>query len=252
MRQGGRRVTSKAIKKELLAAIVMLLVITVAVTASTYAWFANNVQTTAQDMHVTIASDASYLLIEAGDQTAGHVQATREMVANAVTTNAALMPAAHSVVLTNSAMAADADNWYYTYSDNPANSTGGALHGYDIASEDLDKYVLVNRFSITVAQGSNPLEDLIVTDCAITSEATDGAIAVKVIVATPYAAVEFDKDTTSSNATLAALVTDSDVVPVDVYVYWNGNDQAVYTNNRSKLKEINVSVTFTGTVRDDD
>jgi len=245
-------VTSKAVKKELVAALAMLIVMAMSITASTYAWFAKNSGATADNMKVTIASDASYLLIEAGDKTAGHVQATREMVANAVTTNAALMPAAHSVVLTNSAMAADADNWYYTYSDNPANSTGGAMNAFDIAAVDLDKYVLANRFSITVAQGSNPLEDLIVTDCAITSSATDGAIAVKVIVATPYAAVEFDKDTTSSSTTLAAVVTDSDVVPVDIYIYWNGTDQAVYTNNRSKLKDISVSVTFTGTVRDDD
>lgn len=244
--------TSKAVKKELVAALVMLVVMTLSITASTYAWFAMNAKATADNMRVTIASDASYLLISAGEKTAEQVQAERVMTASATATNAALLPAAHDIVLTNSAMAADANNWYYTYSDNPANSTGGALNGYDIAPEDFGKYVLVNRFSITVAQGSNPLEDLIVTDCAITSSSSDGAIAVKVIVATSEAAVEFDKDTTASSTSLAAVVTDSDVVPVDIYVYWNGNDQAVYTNNFDKLKDISVAITFTGTVREDE
>lgn len=243
--------TSRAVKNELVAAIAMLVVMTIVITASTYAWLALNAKATAQNMQVTIASDASYLLIEAGEQNAGHVQATREMVANAVTSRGALMPVAHDVVLTNSAMAADAQNWYYTYSNSPANSTGGALNGYDIAAEDYDDYVLVNRFSITVAQGSNPLEDLIVTDCAITSSASDGALAVKVIVATSEAAIEFDENTTSSSTTLAAVVTDQDAAIVDVYIYWDGKDPLLYTNNRSHLNDISVSITFTGTVRED-
>lgn len=53
---------SKAIRKQLLAAVAMVLVAAVALGSSTYAWFANNNTVTAKGMTVNATADASLLI----------------------------------------------------------------------------------------------------------------------------------------------------------------------------------------------
>lgn len=61
---------SKAIKRQLLAAIAMVLVATLALGSSTYAWFVNNSQVTATGGEIT-AQTSQYLFIANGDQKFG-------------------------------------------------------------------------------------------------------------------------------------------------------------------------------------
>lgn len=61
---------SKAIRKQLLAAVAMVLVAAVALGSSTYAWFVNNTTVTAESVTVT-AQAANNLLITHGDGTTG-------------------------------------------------------------------------------------------------------------------------------------------------------------------------------------
>lgn len=99
---------SKAIRKQLLAAVAMVLVAAVALGSSTYAWFVSNSSVRATSSSVTAASTSTNLLIVAGAQAAKNVGITTNGVtadykaattsgktADAVTsTNAtALMPA---------------------------------------------------------------------------------------------------------------------------------------------------------------
>lgn len=52
----------KALKRQLIAAIAMVLVATIAMGSSTYAWFVNNTEVTAQGMSVNAAADDSLLI----------------------------------------------------------------------------------------------------------------------------------------------------------------------------------------------
>lgn len=66
---------SKAIKRQLLAAVAMVIVAAVALGSSTYAWFINNAQVTATDVSVT-ASTAYSLLIKGSGDDAGYATTT--------------------------------------------------------------------------------------------------------------------------------------------------------------------------------
>lgn len=67
---------SKAIRKQLLAAVAMVLVAAVALGSSTYAWFANNSKVTATGMSVNAAVDDSLVIKGLADNTFGSVGTT--------------------------------------------------------------------------------------------------------------------------------------------------------------------------------
>lgn len=257
--------TVKALKKQLMAAIAMVLVSVIALGSSTYAWFAMNNDVTATGMSVTVKSDAMFLLIKGGTQTVAAVQSSKLTEDSAVTATAQLYPTAHDNITTPESTgitaieAADTtdttvkDIWYYRYSSDPADYLGTspttAVYVEDDATE-FGKYVLVNEFSIATAVGSNELENLRVKSCTLT---TAGDAAVKVLVAGANGCQEFDASTAadisaSSTVLQTANVTASAVSTVKVYVYWDGNDTDVYTNGVADLKNTAVEIVFTGDI----
>lgn len=70
---------SKAIKRQLLAAIAMVLVAASALGSSTYAWFVASGSVTAKDMKVNVQSSGGLVISRAGDQDAWGVTASGEM-----------------------------------------------------------------------------------------------------------------------------------------------------------------------------
>lgn len=247
--------STKALKKELMAAVVMLLVAAIALSGSTFAWFAQNGSVEAKNMNVTVKSDMSFLLIAQGEQSATTVQEAKATVTDAAITTAALYPSQYFGTITQGALSGiDYDElatdsaWYYRYSTDPAISTGVTdKTTLSAVGADMSDYVLVNDFTLTVAKGSTTLTSI---TCAavITTSATNASTgAVKVLVVTSEGAVEFGGEGGSSNATLAAVLSDADVMLVKVYVFWDGDNTAVFTNNIESLKETKVSVTFSGT-----
>ena len=148
---------------------------------------------------------------------------------------------------------ADGTNWYYRIADAVTASTSTKQINY-LATLDAN-YVIHKTCYITLAAGSNDATNLKVSGMSITSNAsytdnpdTDSIAAtfapVKVLITTDAAAVELDSTTTSSNTALAATVTDDDVVQVDIFIYYNGNDTNVFTNNVANLDGANISLTF--------
>lgn len=247
---------------KLIPAIVMLLIAASLVGTSTYAWFSMNNTVKATGMSVTAKSDQIFLMIQKGEaasadaiQSAGLIQDT------AAVASAALYPAAHHLTssATVSTVLADSGSvlkdWYYRTSSDPGHYIGSSGSGeLTIGKDEADygKYILVNTFSITVADGSNAVSNLRVEKVTINS--TDNA-AVNVLVAGSDASEEFVATANGEqviNGTGIALRTsnlDSDHVEVvKVYIYWNGNDTDVYTNNIEHLLNTSVEVVFTGTV----
>lgn len=245
--------STKALKTQLLAAIAMVLVASIALGSSTYAWFANNNKVTASGMSVTAKSDVSFLLIKAGEADAESVQNDKATTANGLKTSASLLPTAHENVTkisdieatTNSGADTVKTNWYYQYAEKPEASTAAdSAEKLKIKNTDFDNYVLVNEFSICTAVGSNKMTNLVVSGSTLT---TDGDDAVKVLVATDTACVELDKTKTRDTTSLAAEVNSTSVVKVKVYIYWDGTDADVYTNGIADLKNTSVSIDFSAT-----
>ena len=84
--------STKALKKQLMAAIAMVLVAAVALGSSTYAWFANNTKVTAEGMSITALSEGANLEIawtstsfEAGKTLIGQTEAATNSATIAAT-----------------------------------------------------------------------------------------------------------------------------------------------------------------------
>lgn len=234
--------------KVIIPALGMLLLSTAASVTGTVAWFAANASVTATGMSITAKSDTTFLLIKAGEADASSIQTAKKTSDSAQTSSAALYPAAHDSIA-NLAAADTVGNWYYMYSEDPASATGKA--GTKTALTAFTNYVLVNEFSITVAKGSNPVNNFRVKDVTID---TEGDAAVKALVASSNGVEEFDASTDPADprdnpVTLyTGNITDTTVVQVKIYIYWDGNDTDVYTNGLADLKETSVEVSFTGDV----
>ena len=252
--------TVKGLKKQLMAAIAMVLVSVIALGSSTYAWFSMNTQVTAKGMSVTAKSDSTFLLIGDSASDVSSIQTAKSIEADGTAATAALYPTAHNSDVTNittaeAATSGNLTNWWYSYSTDPADdgetdnlvSNGGETK-FSIATTDIGKYILVNEFHITTAAGSNELENLRVASCTI---ATSGDAAVKVLVAGANGCEEFSGAGGAGSGTAylqTANVTDAAVSTVKVYIYWDGQDDDVNTNNIDQLLETTVQVVFTGDV----
>jgi hypothetical protein len=238
--------TVKSLRKQLAAAIAMTLVAMVALGSSTYAWFAANTEVTANGMSVTAKSDTTFLLIKQGAVDADTVQAAKKTEDAAITSSDIMYPTAHTDSVTNTATANTVGNWYYKYSTDPTVYGGENKETAATVLTTLDEYVLVNTFSITVADGSNVLDNLKVGSVTIN---TEGDAAVKVLVTSAGACEEFSGAGGTGTVVLASSVTSEASIPVNIYVYWDGTDADVFTNNIEELLNTSVVVTFVGTAR---
>ena len=246
--------------KVLVPAMGLLLLSTAASVTGTVAWFASQATVTATGMSVTVKSDTAFLLIKAGAAAdAAAVRSGGAASANASTASRQLLPVAHEAAANSIATAeattgegasATMTNWYYYYSKDPAHSDGGTAglsEKYNVTASAFNNYVLANEFNLTLAEGSSPMNTLRVNHCTITPT-TDKPEAVKVLVATGTAAEEFSGTGGDGSTTLQAALTDATVMQVKVYIYWDGADSDIYTNNIDNLLSTSVEITFTGLV----
>ena len=246
--------------KIVIPALGLLLLSTAASITGTVAWFASQATVTATGMSVTVKSDTAFLLIKAGSAaTAADVRNGGAASANASTASRHLLPVAHESAATTIATteattgegaSATMTNWYYYYSKDPTLSNGGTAglsDKYNVLSSSFENYVLANEFNLTLAEGSSPMNTLRVGHCTITPT-TAKPEAVKVLVATSTAAEEFDGTGADGSTTLQSALTDETVMQVKVYIYWDGADSDVYTNNIDNLLSTSVEITFTGLV----
>ena len=229
--------------KIIVPALGLLLLSTAASVTGTVAWFAANTTVTATGMSVTVKSDSTFLLIKAGEATLSEVRTGKKISDTAVNQSAALYPVAHDSIA-NIAAADTASNWYYKTSDDPSIYGGAGHESAANALASLDNYVLVNEFTLAIAEGGNNMSNIKVGACSIT---TAGDAAVNVLVASSSAAQEFTASGEGSTVLQASLTTTA-VMSVKVYIYWNGADEDVTTNGIADLQTTSVELTFTGSV----
>lgn len=253
--------------RKLIPALCMLLVSALFVGTSTYAWFSMNTSVSATNMKVTAKSDSIYLLISKEKTTADGIQGDKLTTVAIKNEDTALLPSARTISATkegvkNAELTANATslavpgNWYTAYANEEDKS---AVDGdTEKVLSAFNGYVQEYTYNFTLAKGSNDAKDLTVSECKLAAATGEGkTIApVRVIVACGNKVVEFNSTgttvsagdmgaTTATDKVLADSVTDSSVQTVKVYVYYNGNDTAVYTNNIANLAGTSIDLTFT-------
>ena len=244
--------------KKLIPALCMLLISAVLMGTSTYAWFSMNTTVTATGMKVTAKSESIYLLIsnKAESTTAALIQAENDnkgFTSLTVTyTNASeyqLHPTALATNATKEGVKkttindySAADSWYTA--DAVDASAANANTTTEKALTSLNGYVLKYTYKFTLAKGSNAAQDLKVTACTMTQDGDKTITAARALVVCGANVEEFNSTKTAGTVTLATELTDKTFVTVDVYLYIDGNDTSIYTNNVANLNAASIALTF--------
>ncbi len=225
--------------RKLIPAIAMLLMSAVMLTTSSYAWFSMNTTVTATNMTVTAKSDSAYLVISSGKTLPGN-----DTSANATTTNKALYPVKPVSTLTSSNVGT-VTSWGTATSSSPDSANSDAQVTALDSNADLNNYVLINSFMVGIVGDSgkvnNPLKikSVTITD----SNSLDGITVVVVCGNNIHSFAT--SDSTSTDKTLAdTTAVTATGVQVDVYIYIDGSNEKVTSNNAAKLGG-SVSLTFT-------
>lgn len=220
--------------RKLIPALCMLLVSALFVGTSTYAWFSMNTSVSATNMQVTAKSDAIYLQIK-GEKDADYSQTGNAGV------NATLLPVKH--VSLAKAKLDTASNWQYAYSNDPANAMSGVTaDSYKTVEENkLNSYVTKTTFNVKVyasenGETANKAYNLYVKDINL-PEAAKGYKAILVCGDNVIEYTESKANQSSTGNILASEVTTAGV-DVTVYLYIDGDQSGVYTNNIHDLQNL--------------
>lgn len=244
--------------KKLIPALCMLLVSAVLLGTSTFAWFSMNKTVTATGMEVTAMSSSVDLIIGISNDIATvQTDLDKEVAFTKTGDDVKVYPSAYfkdgdisipegSAKVTNATSAAQVKNWYYKVADQASASvsTGSAT-----ALASFENYVLTYDLYITVAKGSNAVKDLKVSSATIESNLTSSSesktnAAVRALVVSDTAVVEIKPGNTSSDTVLASSINDTTLVHITVYVFYDGNDSTVYTNNIANLDGSKIALEF--------
>ncbi|QOS38929.1 hypothetical protein DYE49_00040 [Treponema rectale] len=250
--------------KVIIPALAMIALTTAASATGTVAWFAANSTATAQGLKVNIKSESTFLLIAnqvSGETPAAQAASIQAGKLTTVTEEAAavsLLPSAHDAFTEVADVEAKQNDkytkWFTGVSADPASPTMTGTKTY-IDDGAFATYVKKFTYHFTVALGTNPATDLKVSNLTIAPG--DGELntgntlsPVKALVVGADGLEEFGyaQDGTAGNVKLfTGSLTDTTTTSVSVYLYYNGEDENLYSNNKAKLEGATVTVKFTCT-----
>ena len=236
----------KALQKQLIAAVAMVLVAAIAVSSSTFAWFAANTTVTASGMQVTAQSDAVFLKIKGTGGTVGEGTITGSASdfatsSSVAMTNVKLFPSDHEafsaiadIGAADSTVVTDMDKWFYRYSDDPAVYNSNMTTATPVTVANFNKYVAEVTYQVKLddASGADTAYDLYVKNITIAANSGINAIVVGADGYQEFTATVADN--TAGAVVLSNTVTKT-AQTVTVYLFINGNDSNVYTNNINNL-----------------
>ena len=256
--------TVKALKKQLVAAIAMVLVAAVALGSSTYAWFVSNNKVTATTATISAQSNAPFLKIAKTGEPLTDTAATQEAGSD---DKINLYPSQWNHVVTAGTYQFESA---YASKSSEATMLGGSR--FAVGGVDAPKrpdYALKQSFDIgTTDEKAGSFKDLKVASVTVNAgeNSADLKDAICVLVkcgdnwgvyketADGTALTAYgDKTTITNNLTgtnntaIAATIAANKKVTVDVYVFYDGSAEKVYTDNLASLKNCGVTVAFTAT-----
>lgn len=272
--------TVKALRRQLMAAIAMVVVSVVALSSSTYAWFAANTQVTAEGMSVQAQAENGIVITNANGT-------DWKSTANAVTASATLFPTSTR----------DANTWYHNVSDDAGSSkssqeassytdltsnlvVSNSTYGVGYIDKDSDStytpgtddgYYLLNTFKIKSSSADMTgitlyINKVEVTTSTSSSTALNGSLRVAIVVGGQtyiYAPVngatttykvggseteDFTPYTTLTGKNLSTTVTsisatDASATPVSIYCFYEGEDANCKSSNITGITPDSLSVT---------
>lgn len=185
---------SKAIRKQLLAAVAMVLVAAVALGSSTYAWFAANRTVTAQSMNVQAVAESGLVIANVNKTGWASLADAKVTSASLIPTSAATV-ASPTWVHTNSTVADNAQAGQEVSNYNEltlAWSDAGTSTGVGYVDTDANAaqgpnesaYVLKNTFYIKSSGDAITNTNLLINDVTVTgaSKAVENSLRVLVVV----------------------------------------------------------------------
>lgn len=301
-----------ALKKQLAAAIAMVLVAAIALGSSTYAWFVSNNTVTATTTNISAQSNSAYLVIDNAAKGHTDTNSTAAVTASETPITTKLYPAQvtangvwQSAYASATNAAAEKDTTRFTIKSN--GKTDGSAE-----AAVAEKYAMKNTFFVGTGTYDGEFENLKVTNVSVSAkggtdlytiasasdlgyadEATTYAYlkgttpatasdfitkaqydaltgtselvaAMRVLVVcgsnwvvwkngaqvTTYKTTAADEVALSGQATggvLASSVVKGTDREVDVYVFYDGADTNVFSDNLADLKDCGVTITFEAT-----
>lgn len=254
----GVRMDTKALKKQMGAAIAMVLVAAVALGSATFAWFVSNNTVKATTSKISAQSNAPFLKI---DKTAISENSTTS-ISYAEDADVKLYPAQ---VVKNTDKAPLFKSAYASAATATTELTNSRYDVGDASAAVAGEFAIKKSFKIGTADAkAGSFKNLKVSGVELTSKGTDGledALSILVVCGDNWAVykksaggtvlTEYkDKVSAAGNNTdgiLAGTIAANDSVDVDVYVFYDGSETNVFTNNLDKLTAIGATVTFTAT-----
>ncbi len=256
---------TKALKRQMGAAIAMVLVAAIALAASTYAWFVSNNQVKATTATVSAQSNAPFLKIA---KTGGELTDTVATWVAGEGVNTNLYPSQWANEVTKGTYQFESAYGKSATEATILEKSRFAVGGVD--AEATPKYALKQSFDIgTTEEKAGSFKDLKVSSVSVNagenSAGLKDALCILVKCGDQWAVYKADNadgtllatygdGTTSVTNNLTendkALVDElaaNTRVTVDVYVFYDGSASTVYTNNEANLNNCGVTVTFSAT-----
>lgn len=254
---------TKALKKQMGAAIAMVLVAAVALGSATFAWFVSNNKVKATTASVTAQSNAPFLKIgKATDATLTETTATQVAGTD---DKVELYPSQWNHVIADGTY--QFESAYASDAGRPDMLSGSrfAVGGVDV--EHRRDYALKQSFKIgTTDEKAGSFQNLKVASVTVNagadSEGLKSAICVLVKCGEQWGVYKETDNGTELTAygdgtTIVNNLLDSDALAakidagksedVDIYVFYDGSASTVFSNNLANLKNCGVTVAFTAT-----
>ena len=275
---------TKSLKKQLGAAIAMVLVAAVALGSSTYAWFVSNDSVKATSNNVHAMSNSAYLVIANSSATGTTADSTSSATAYETTADVALYPATWDNTFTavkGSDRASSADDGVYQFETAYSNDKGDyqEIGGTDKTSrfaigapaDAISKdapYAYLNTFYIGTGTYAGIFKDLKVTGFKVSN--TEGtskselpsAMRALVKCGSNWVVVKMANDGETAEVVKQSGTNTDGVIKTDefgqltsgkidatveVYLFYEGSDSKVYTTNLANLSACHVDITFEAT-----
>ena len=218
---------------KLIPAFVMLLVSAVLMSTASFAWFAMNTTVEATGMEVKAKADAIFLEIsgkqdvDAGGQPVWKTEGTDMKAVDGKITPVELYPAAHNT-FADADDAAAVGNWFYKYSDDPEDheAAGGAQ---EIGT--FKDYVYTTEFKVRL----NPNMVKEAVNLRVTSVTLPANTGITLVLTCGDTVLEdFKANYTAEGSDTGKVLLENmgaDVVTIKAYIYIDGENENVYTNN---------------------
>lgn len=265
----GVRMDTKALKKQMGAAIAMVLVAAVALGSATFAWFVSNNTVKAETATISAQSNAPFLKI---DKT-GITENSKTSISFVTTGDSTELYPAQVVNGAAGLAVTEATSPLFQSAYAGSKEAATILTGsrYDVGAPDAAEtaeFAIKENFKIgTVGDKAGSFMNLKVSKVEVTGAgATEenglkGAVSVLLVCGDKWGVYKASNDGTlvsayddntpvtgnNTDGILAEKIDAGKSVGVQAYVFYDGSAEKVYTANLASLKNVGVNISFTAT-----